>query len=639
MRLSAKLIAAFSISVSVTIALAIAAIWGANNIEGKIARLESSERQLRSLERLATKLHKRHAALTRFVYADHEDARREAALAGAEAREIVTNLIDAEAAGREPLDKSSRDDSQPSDAASQQLDRLVGFRNLLNQVDGAWWDIVAKTGKDQPEQARSLFEEGCDKPLKQELLPRIEAMIRGERAQVALHRARMANVVAWVRNGAWAASCIAIAVAGVAVILLRRSVDAVNRLHEAERKANETKSFFLANMSHEIRTPLNGILGFTQLLMTQKGDIAEPETQDFIATIHSSGSHLLALINDILDLSKVEAGRIEIEMDQHQILPLFDDVISLLRARAEAKSISLSFRWTGPVPAHVRTDASRLKQVLLNLIGNAVKFTDQGGVSVEAHMVRRKAEWFIVVDITDTGIGIPADHLDLIFQPFQQVDSSFTRNHEGTGLGLSISQRLAALLGGEITVASTVGEGTTFTLTLGIGPLDDSELIAAPDADARMRATAANIAKNYSLPPSRILVVDDVETNRELVKIFLRNAGVDVLQADDGISAIEVATNNALDLILMDVQMPKMDGLTATRRLRELGIDIPIVALTANAMEQDRLKCFEAGCTGFVTKPIVNEELMSELSRQLKGSRDDGNSANSGIATFVEQRR
>lgn len=472
MSLSAKLIAAFGLSVTVTIILAAAAIWGSNSMEGAIARFDRSEQELRTLERLATKLQKRHAALSRYVYAGHDDARREAAWAGAEARGLVTSLINS-ISGRV---ESPGDDRSQRQAESDQLSRLVAFRNRLDEVDAAWWACVAEAGPSLSEQARSLFDESCDKPLKNDLLPRIDGMIQAERVSVELHRAYVTSLSGGVRVGAWVASIGAIVVAGVAVILLRRSVEAVNQLREAEAAANETKTMFLANMSHEIRTPLNGILGFTQLLARQQGDVSDPETQSFVATIQSCGNHLLELINDILDLSKVEAGKVDCDLESCPVLPIFDEVLSALRPRASAKSISLVFRWVGPLPAFIRTDRSRLKQILLNLVGNAVKFTEAGGVSVEARVERRGVDWCMTTDITDTGIGIAPDQLHAIFQPFRQADSSLTREYEGTGLGLSISHRLAAMLGGEIAVESTPGEGTVFQLVVNVGPLDGVEM-------------------------------------------------------------------------------------------------------------------------------------------------------------------
>ncbi len=443
--LAGKLIAAFGISVSVTLALAGAAIWGADRIETSVTRLETSELQLRALEQLATKLQQRHTAWTRYMYAGREEARHEAAVISAEVRKQVADLI-AQYSPPAVHDAGERLVNWHRDAGK--LRQMLELNAILDRVDAAWWASISERGAKLTDKARLLFLEGCDKPLKEKLHPHIESIIQAERKEVELVRQDVAHIVSTVRSGAIDASIFAVGVAGIALVLLWRSVEAVNKLREAEAAANETKSMFLANMSHEIRTPLNGILGFTQLLEQQRGDISDPETQDFIATIHTSGIHLLNLINDILDISKVESGQLELEWGEHPVLPVFEEVIAVLRPRAEAKMIELRFSWLGPLPARVRTDPRRLKQVLLNLIGNAVKFTDQGSVSVEARLQRKGGNWWMVVDIADTGIGIAADQLELIFEPFRQADSSFTRIHEGTGLGLSISDRLAKMLRG-----------------------------------------------------------------------------------------------------------------------------------------------------------------------------------------------
>ena len=375
------MIAAFGISVSVTLMLAVAAIWGANRIEATITRLESSEQQLRALEQLATKLQKRHTAWTRFIYAGREEARREAAIASAEARKLVNDLIAINAAeriaGAEQADDGGGSNAEELEATAR-VSRAVGPRGR---------GLVGVRGRTRHEaHSRKL---ACSSTRVATNHSSTSCIRRSKRwfatsgSRSNRHRRDVADTVSRVRDGAYDASIFAVGVAGIALVLLWRSVEAVNKLREAEAAANETKSMFLANMSHEIRTPLNGILGFAQLLAQQEGDISDPETQDFIATINSSGNHLLNLINDILDISKVEAGRLDFEWGEHPVLPVFEDVLSVLRPRAEAKSIGLRFCWVGPVPARIRTDPRRLKQVLLNLIGNAVKFTDQGGVSVE----------------------------------------------------------------------------------------------------------------------------------------------------------------------------------------------------------------------------------------------------------------
>jgi signal transduction histidine kinase len=459
--LAAKLIAAFGISVSVTLMLAAAAIWGSNHVQATIARLESSEQQLQILEQMATRLQKRHTAWTRFIYGGREEARREAAVDSAKLRKAVHELI----ALYSVLPATHAGSSAAVQRSAVKLRRVLELRQMLDDVDEAWWASVRERGSELSRDARKIFDEGCDVPLKQQLHPHIAALVQTERDEVERLRREVAGTV------------------GIALVLVWHSVEAVNKLREAEAAANETKTMFLANMSHEIRTPLNGILGFTQLLAQQRGDVSEPETQDFIRTINSSGQHLLNLINDILDISKVEAGRLDFEWGQCPLLPVFDEVISVLRPRAEAKSIGLRFTWVGPIPKTIRTDPRRLKQVLLNLIGNAVKFTDEGGVSIRGYLERRSGHWWMIVDIADSGIGIAEDQLELIFQPFRQADSSYTRVHEGTGLGLSISERLSRMLGGTIAVESTLGVGTTFTLSLDLGLVDNIELQDAPSAE------------------------------------------------------------------------------------------------------------------------------------------------------------
>ena len=476
--LAGQLIAAFGISVSITLSLGMAAISGANHIQIAIAQQESSGQQLRALEQLAATLQKRHTAWTRYIYAGREESRREAAVVGAEARKLVNELIAINEA--RPAGATMAAANEPS--REWKLRRLVELRALMDRVDAAWWQCAQERGSKLTDKVRQLFDEGCDMPLKHQLHPLIESLVRSERTEVDRFRGEVASTIGTVRSGAYDASTFAVGIAGIAIVLLWRSVETVNKMREAEAAANETKSMFLANMSHEIRTPLNGILGFTQLLKQQRGDVSDPETQDFIATIQSSGQHLLNLINDVLDISKVEAGRLEVEWIDSAVLSVFEEVISILRPRAEAKSIELRFCWSGPAPKSIRTDPRRLKQVLLNLIGNAVKFTEQGGVSVEARLEQRTDRWWMVVDIMDTGIGIAADQLELVFQPFRQADSSYTRMHEGTGLGLSISERLAKLLRGAILVESILGQGSTFTLTLDVGPVAEVELVDPPAA-------------------------------------------------------------------------------------------------------------------------------------------------------------
>ena len=367
---------------------------------------------------------------------------------------------------------------------------------------------------------------------------------------------------------------------------------ALREAKEAAEAANRTKSAFLANMSHEIRTPLNGILGFADVL--RGGGTDEAQTAEYLDTIRSSGDHLLGLINDILDLSKVEAGRMEFEpvrCDPHAILC---DVLSVLRVGAAGRGLSLECRWGGEVPETVLTDPGRLRQVLTNVVGNAVKFTAAGSVRVFAAVERDAAAGSsqLVVEVHDTGEGIAADKLETIFEPFAQADASVTRRHGGTGLGLAICRKIAEALGGSLTVTSRVGWGSVFKLTVDAGdpagvPVHDpapdeavrGDAAATPgDGPARLTA-AAGVDPVGDLSGLRVLLVEDGEVNRKLIGVVLRRAGVAPVEAHDGRAGADAAlaaaaAGDPFDVILMDMQMPVLDGYAAAAELRAAGLSV-----------------------------------------------------------------
>ncbi len=384
--------------------------------------------------------------------------------------------------------------------------------------------------------------------------------------------------------------------------------------------ANRTKSEFLTNMSHEIRTPMNSILGFTDVL--RRGFAADEATrQHYLDTIHSSGKHLLELINDILDLSKIEAGRLEIERKPCSPCQLIAELVTMFTVPAQSRGIALTFSTDGPIPETILTDPTRLRQIVANLLGNAIKFTEAGGVKIVARLLNDSAKPQLAIDVIDTGIGISADGLGKIFNPFVQADSTVTRRFGGTGLGLTISRRFASAMGGELTVASEMGKGSTFTVTLDTGPLEGIRLLDAPGAQTTAPRSGDPSSKELpKLPPARILVADDGEANRQLITVILTRAGVQVENAENGDVAVRMATSQAFDLILMDMQMPVMDGYAATTRLRQMGLSIPIVALTANAMKGDQEKCTAAGCSAFLAKPVDIDDLMRCLAEQLGGT-------------------
>lgn len=389
---------------------------------------------------------------------------------------------------------------------------------------------------------------------------------------------------------------------------------AMERVCDATEEANRAKSEFLANMSHEIRTPLNGVLGFTELLRKGADTGDDAVRQDYLKTIHRSGKHLLDLINDILDLSKIEAGRMTIEKipcNPHEIVA---GIVSIQRVKAQEQGLAIECDWPDGVPASIVSDPVRLKQLLLNLAGNAVKFTERGSVRIVTRIISTEGRSQLAFDVIDTGVGIPPDKIDDVFDAFIQADSSVTREFGGTGLGLAISRRIALALGGNLAVQSEFGKGSTFTATIDTGPLDDVEILEYPLADGVHGLHKRPTLDEIRLPGVKVLLVEDGETNRDMISIALDMVGAEVATAENGKIGIALALNGSFDLILMDMQMPVLDGYQAARTLRDLGIDVPIIALTAHAMSTDEQKCLDAGCSHYLTKPIELDHLLLTIS-------------------------
>ncbi len=399
-------------------------------------------------------------------------------------------------------------------------------------------------------------------------------------------------------------------------VVVRRQAEAEQvRARQAAEAANQAKSEFLANMSHEIRTPLNGVLGFSDLLLRGADDGDEDVRLDYLTTIRSSGQHLLGLLNDILDLSKIEAGELAVERigcSPHEVIV---QVVSLMRPQAQRKGLDLQAEWKTSIPETVATDPARLRQLLLNVVGNAVKFTEKGTVRITAQV--NPPEQRLDFQVIDTGVGIPSEKLQTIFDPFQQADNSITRRFGGTGLGLAISRNLAVALGGDLTVESEPGSGSTFTVSVATGSLEQVPLMWSPPADALTSGPPTEVMPDPPAAGARVLLVEDGPTNRKLIRVILEQAGFDVTMAEHGQEGVQIAEREPFDVILMDMQMPVMDGYTASRTLRAGGLQTPIVALTAHAMKGEKEKCLAAGCSGFLTKPVDPEKLVTRVQAEL----------------------
>lgn len=397
--------------------------------------------------------------------------------------------------------------------------------------------------------------------------------------------------------------------------------------HEAKEKllleeSNRMKSAFLANMSHEIRTPLNAITGYSEILSRTEN---QNERHVLIENIQKNSSHLTGIIDNILDISNIEFGKIMITTQNISLRSLFEGVLVTMNNRADAKSIKFNISSEGALPEYVIAAESRVKQVMTNLLGNAVKFTENGGVSVHFKIESSPTgQKFITIRVKDTGIGISKQDQADLFQSFSQADVSSTRRFGGIGLGLVVSKRMAQQFGGDVTlIDSRIGRGSTFELKIPCGEIENvkwSETVMTEIAQAK----ASSQLQNYNqLAGKRILIVEDSEDNQEIFEFFLRSVGAIPDVVDNGISAIRRVREEDYDLILMDIQLPQMDGLEATRRLRIEGFKNPIIALTAHASSAEKKSSLESGCIGLITKPVSQDTLIKQILTIVNDSTKD----------------
>jgi signal transduction histidine kinase/ActR/RegA family two-component response regulator len=404
--------------------------------------------------------------------------------------------------------------------------------------------------------------------------------------------------------------------------LAERNVE-LDQLRRKAEEVAEMKASFLANMSHEIRTPLTAVLGYLDLLEESLGDDHSPHRTarlHHLRTIRNAGEHLLALINDILDLSKIEAGRMTLEAMPTDVAHILSDTDGILHSRAAEKGLDLSFALETPIPHEIISDPTRVRQILINLAGNAVKFTERGSVRV----VARVAGGHLEIDVEDSGSGMTAAQAERLFRPFTQADASVTRRHGGTGLGLSICRRLSEMLGGSVALIRTEpGVGSVFRLRLPLRTVEGTPMACSLGGEACDSAGCVRTALSVALH-GRILLAEDGKDNQRLISHHLRKAGAEVEIAENGIEALRLMDQAnergaPFDLLLTDVQMPEMDGCTLARTVRSRSRNVPIIALTAHAMPEDRMRCEEAGCDDYATKPIDRVKLLQVCARWLGG--------------------
>ena len=389
---------------------------------------------------------------------------------------------------------------------------------------------------------------------------------------------------------------------------IHKQNDELEHSKKIAETASRSKSTFLANMSHEIRTPLTAIIGYANYIIEHEVD--KTELYNNLGVIKNNGEHLLEIINDILDLSKIEADKLEVIEQDCPLSDIITDCQSISQLQNSNKNIELKFTPSYPLPKTIKTDRVKLRQIILNLLSNANKFTESG--SIELAISYEESENSLIIQVKDTGIGMTAEQQQKVFEAFEQADSNITRRYGGTGLGMKISYQLAQLLGGQLSVESELGIGSNFTLVLKLKSI--VSLTQEPHTPTLPQKKTELLTESFQ---GKLLLVEDNRTNQKLISKILRKKGLDVEIACDGYEGLKQVQNNSFDLVLMDLQMPNMDGITATSKIRSFNTTTPIIAITANAFESDRQNCIDAGFNDFLTKPIKQDVLWSTLAKHL----------------------